>query len=129
MAKVQIVFYSMYGHVHAMAEAVAAGAREVDGCQLGSPSQPKGISRPGDAGKLIDSEWITQTRRAAISVSGYSHLAAGFLPETAAAESEGTRSGPRARENTELRLPIQTTGSDAIAKVDSSLFGQPQARS
>ena len=27
-AKVQVVFYSMYGHVYEMAEAVAAGARE-----------------------------------------------------------------------------------------------------
>ena len=29
--KVKVVFYSMYGHVHRMAEAVAAGAREVEG--------------------------------------------------------------------------------------------------
>lgn len=27
--KVQVVFYSMYGHIHRMAEAVAAGAREL----------------------------------------------------------------------------------------------------
>lgn len=27
--KIQVVFYSMYGHIHTMAEAVAAGAREV----------------------------------------------------------------------------------------------------
>ena len=26
--KIQVVFYSMYGHIHKMAEAVAAGARE-----------------------------------------------------------------------------------------------------
>jgi NAD(P)H dehydrogenase (quinone) len=31
MAKVQVVFYSMYGHIYQMAEAVAAGAREVEG--------------------------------------------------------------------------------------------------
>ena len=29
MAKVQVVFYSMYGHVYQLAEAVAEGAREV----------------------------------------------------------------------------------------------------
>lgn len=29
--KVQVVFYSMYGHIYKMAEAVAAGAREVPG--------------------------------------------------------------------------------------------------
>ena len=27
--KIQVVFYSMYGHLYQMAEAVAAGAREV----------------------------------------------------------------------------------------------------
>ncbi|MGA7677707.1 MAG: NAD(P)H:quinone oxidoreductase [Dehalococcoidia bacterium] len=31
--KVKIVFYSMYGHVYRMAEAVAAGAREVEGVE------------------------------------------------------------------------------------------------
>ncbi len=29
--KIQVVFYSMYGHIYRMAEAVAAGAREVPG--------------------------------------------------------------------------------------------------
>lgn len=33
MVKVQVVFYSMYGHVYTMAEAVAAGAREVEGVE------------------------------------------------------------------------------------------------
>ena len=32
--KIQIVFYSMYGHIHQMAEAVAAGAREVSGAEV-----------------------------------------------------------------------------------------------
>lgn len=32
--KVQVIFYSMYGHVYRMAEAVAAGAREVAGVEL-----------------------------------------------------------------------------------------------
>ena len=32
--KVQVVFYSMYGHVYRMAEAVAAGAREVAGVEV-----------------------------------------------------------------------------------------------
>ncbi len=30
---VQIIFYSMYGHVYAMAEAVADGVRSVEGCE------------------------------------------------------------------------------------------------
>ena len=34
MAKVQIVFYSMYGHVYKLAEAVAEGARQVPGAQV-----------------------------------------------------------------------------------------------
>ena len=29
---IQIVFYSMYGHIYTMAEAVAEGVRSVDGC-------------------------------------------------------------------------------------------------
>jgi NAD(P)H dehydrogenase (quinone) len=32
--KIQIVFYSMYGHIYRMAEAVAAGAREVSGTEV-----------------------------------------------------------------------------------------------
>ena len=31
--KIKIVFYSMYGHIYRMAEAVAEGAREVDGAR------------------------------------------------------------------------------------------------
>lgn len=32
--KVQVIFYSMYGHIHRMAEAVAEGAREVAGADV-----------------------------------------------------------------------------------------------
>lgn len=32
--KVQVIFYSMYGHIYQMAEAVAAGAREVEGAEV-----------------------------------------------------------------------------------------------
>jgi NAD(P)H:quinone oxidoreductase type IV len=32
--KVQIIFYSMYGHIYQMAEAVAQGAREVEGAEV-----------------------------------------------------------------------------------------------
>ncbi|MBN1918816.1 MAG: NAD(P)H:quinone oxidoreductase [Verrucomicrobia bacterium] len=32
--KVQIIFYSMYGHIYRMAEAVAEGAREVPGAEV-----------------------------------------------------------------------------------------------
>ena len=32
--KVQVIFYSMYGHIYKMAEAVAAGVREVPGVEV-----------------------------------------------------------------------------------------------
>jgi NAD(P)H dehydrogenase (quinone) len=32
--KIKIIFYSMYGHIYRMAEAVAEGAREVEGVQV-----------------------------------------------------------------------------------------------
>ncbi len=32
--KIQVVFYSMYGHVYTMAESVARGAREVEGAEV-----------------------------------------------------------------------------------------------
>ncbi|MEE9202642.1 MAG: NAD(P)H:quinone oxidoreductase [Dehalococcoidia bacterium] len=34
MAKVKVIFYSMYGHIYKMAEAVAEGARKVEGTQV-----------------------------------------------------------------------------------------------
>ena len=45
--KIQIVFYSMYGHVHQLAEAVAAGAREVPGVEVGLFQVPELV--PEDA--------------------------------------------------------------------------------
>lgn len=32
--KIQVVFYSMYGHIYRLAEAIAAGAREVEGADV-----------------------------------------------------------------------------------------------
>ncbi|MBU0594299.1 MAG: NAD(P)H:quinone oxidoreductase [Gammaproteobacteria bacterium] len=32
--KIQVVFYSMYGHIHLMAEAIAEGASRVDGAEV-----------------------------------------------------------------------------------------------
>lgn len=34
MTRIKIVFYSTYGHVYTMAEAIAEGARNVDGCSV-----------------------------------------------------------------------------------------------
>jgi NAD(P)H dehydrogenase (quinone) len=40
-AKIQVVFYSMYGHVYKMAEAIAAGAREVSGAEVSIHQVPE----------------------------------------------------------------------------------------
>jgi NAD(P)H:quinone oxidoreductase type IV len=45
--KVQVIFYSMYGHIYRMAEAVAAGAREVEGAEVGLFQTPELV--PADA--------------------------------------------------------------------------------
>jgi len=39
--KIQVVFYSMYGHVYQMAEAVAAGAREIGGTEVSLLQAPE----------------------------------------------------------------------------------------
>ena len=39
--KVQIIFYSMYGHIYRMAEAVAQGAREVQGAEVSLHQVPE----------------------------------------------------------------------------------------
>jgi NAD(P)H dehydrogenase (quinone) len=44
MPRIQIVFYSMYGHIYTMAEAVADGVRSVDGCSAELLQVPELIS-------------------------------------------------------------------------------------
>lgn len=44
MPKVLVVFYSMYDHIHKMAEAVAEGAREVPGCEVVIKRVPETLS-------------------------------------------------------------------------------------
>lgn len=44
MCKVLIVYYSMYGHIHQMAEAIAAGVREVEGCEVAIKRVPETLS-------------------------------------------------------------------------------------
>jgi NAD(P)H dehydrogenase (quinone) len=44
MCKVLIVYYSMYGHIFKMAEAVAAGVREVKGCEAVIKRVPETLS-------------------------------------------------------------------------------------
>ncbi|HPR51108.1 MAG TPA: NAD(P)H:quinone oxidoreductase [Deltaproteobacteria bacterium] len=43
--KVLIVYYSMYGHIHAMAQAVAHGVKEVDGAQVEIRRVPETLSQ------------------------------------------------------------------------------------
>jgi NAD(P)H dehydrogenase (quinone) len=50
--KIQIVFYSMYGHIYRMAEAVAEGARNVEGAevslvQVAELVSPEALARTG----------------------------------------------------------------------------------
>jgi hypothetical protein len=47
MAKIQIIFYSMYGHVYQLAKAVAEGAREVPDTQVSLYQVPELV--PDDA--------------------------------------------------------------------------------
>ncbi|MFZ3208257.1 MAG: NAD(P)H:quinone oxidoreductase [Geobacteraceae bacterium] len=44
MCKVLIVYYSMYGHIHRMAEAVAEGVKEVAGCEAVIKRIPETLS-------------------------------------------------------------------------------------
>jgi NAD(P)H dehydrogenase (quinone) len=44
MVKVNVIFHSVYGHIYKMAEAVAAGAREVEGAEVGIYQVPETLS-------------------------------------------------------------------------------------
>ena len=44
MSKVLIVYYSMYGYIHKMAEAMAAGVKEVEGCEAISKRVPETLT-------------------------------------------------------------------------------------
>jgi NAD(P)H dehydrogenase (quinone) len=45
MVKVNIIFHSVYGHIYKMAEAVAAGAREVEGAEVRIYQVPETLSQ------------------------------------------------------------------------------------
>jgi NAD(P)H dehydrogenase (quinone) len=42
--KIRVVYYSMYGHVHQMTEAIAEGAREVSGADVALRRVPETLS-------------------------------------------------------------------------------------
>ncbi len=43
--KVLVVYYSMYGHIHSMAEAVAEGVKEVSGAEVELRRVPETLLR------------------------------------------------------------------------------------
>ena len=62
-AKIQIVFYSMYGHVYQMAEAVAAGAREAGSTEVSLWQVPE----------LVPDE-ILEKSGAAVARAAFAHV-------------------------------------------------------
>lgn len=61
--RVKVIFYSLYGHVHRLAQAVAAGAREVEGAQVELLQVPETLP---DA--VIAKMDATETKRALADV-------------------------------------------------------------
>ena len=72
MAKVLVLYYSMYGHIETMANAVAEGARSVSGAEVTVKRVPETMSEDifknagGKANQAADVEaqlsWPTTTR-------------------------------------------------------------------
>ena len=57
--RVQIIFYSLYGHIYRMAEAVAQGAREVPGAEVSLYQAPELLPK-----EIIEKMGATQSRQA-----------------------------------------------------------------
>jgi len=60
--KVQVIFYSMYGHIYRLAEAVAAGARDVEEVEASLSQVPELVpaevlERRRPARRLPTSRW------------------------------------------------------------------------
>ena len=70
--KVNVIFYSMYGHIYRMAEAVAEGVREVKGAEAALYQVPETL--PGD---VIAKMGATGAKKsfAQVPVAGMEHLA------------------------------------------------------
>ena len=69
---VQVIFYSMYGHDHQMAEAVSAGAREVPGVEVELYQVPELVPA-----EIMEKSGATTTRAAFahIPIAKVEHLA------------------------------------------------------
>lgn len=59
MARIQVIFYSMYGHIYRMAQAVAEGAREVAGAEVSLYQVPELVPQ-----EALDRTGATQARAA-----------------------------------------------------------------
>ena len=58
MVKVNVIFHSIHGHIYKMAEAVAAGAREVEGAEVGIYQVPETL--PND---IIEKMGAIETKK------------------------------------------------------------------
>ncbi len=74
--KIQVVFYSMYGHIFAMAEAVAQGAREVEGADVALYQVPELI--PAD---------VLEKSGAAAARKAFAHVPAAVPEKLAEADA------------------------------------------
>jgi NAD(P)H:quinone oxidoreductase type IV len=72
MAKIQVIFYSMYGHIYQMANAVAEGARGVEGAEVGLYRVPEFI--PEEALRKAGA-WDAQQAFAHVPVAAPAQLA------------------------------------------------------
>ena len=71
-----IVYYSMYGHVHRMAEAVAEGAREIKGVEVVMRRVPETLSP-----EILEKMGATELQKK------FSHVPVCTLPELGAADA------------------------------------------
>ena len=74
--RVQVVFYSMYGHVYQLAEAIAEGARSVEGVEVTLSQVPELV--PEEA---LESSGAKQAREA------FAHIATAEPPQLAEADA------------------------------------------
>ncbi len=58
MVKVNIIFHSVYAHIYKMAEAVAAGAREVEGAEVGIYQVPETLPQ-----EVLEKMGATETKK------------------------------------------------------------------
>src|SRR6516162_9711968 len=79
--KVQVIFYSMYGHVYRMAEAVVEGVKQVPGAEVSLYQVPELI--PDD----ILEKYGAKAPRASAT----------WLPKCATSSTKPANCGPRAR--------------------------------